>query len=148
MNTPQFRLRIAITLLFALLTPPVTYILLALKGLPTFAMTHQGEALLWAYSVTWVPALLAGLLLSGIVSQVIQKTDSFHKPYDFGRSFSLGAIGGALSEAVATAFYRAVSHRPFSDFWIAGATIAGCLIGAGVVSAILWRFSLKNKYHS
>src|SRR5438045_3614740 len=104
---PQFSLRIALTGAFLILSPFVTYLLLSIKGLPSFAISHQGQVLVWIYSVTWVPALLAGLLLSGTVSTLIQKTPYFHCPYDFGRCFSLGAIAGALAEAAATAFYRA-----------------------------------------
>src|SRR5437879_3204041 len=93
---PQLLLRASITASFALLAPFTTYMLLMLKGFPSFALPHTGTVLIWVYSVTWVPALLAGVLLSGIVSTLIQKMAFFHRPYDFGRSFSLGAIAGAL----------------------------------------------------
>ncbi len=133
------------TLSFFLLAPLTTYVLLMLKGFPSFAVEHMGEVLIWVYGVTWVPSLLAGLLLSGILSWVIRRTAYFHKPYDFGRCFSLGAIAGALAEALATAIYRGVSHRPFSDFWIAGSMIAGCLAGAAVTSVVLWRYSVGRR---
>src|SRR4051812_9268562 len=99
MKSTQFPLRAVLTGAFFLFTPFVTYLLLAAKGFPTFATQHPGQILIWVYEVTWVPALLSGILLSSVVSRLIYKTSYFHKPYDFGRSFSLGAIAGALSES-------------------------------------------------
>jgi hypothetical protein len=128
---------------FSLLTPLVTFLLLWAKGLPDFAST--GQVFVWAYAVTWVPALVAGVLLAVIVCGVIQRTPYFHNPYDFGRCFSLGAISGALTEAFTTFVYRAVTRHPFSDFWIAGAMIAGCLSGAALVPLILWYSTKKNR---
>jgi hypothetical protein len=145
MKLTQFPLRAVLTGSFLLLTPLVTYLLILMKGIPEFATNQQGQVLIWVYAVTWVPSLLAGLLLSGVVSMFIQKNGYFHKPYDFGRCFSLGAIAGAISEAIATAFYRAVTHHPFSDFWLAGAMIAGCLSGAVLTSIILAGVSKRSQ---
>jgi hypothetical protein len=134
MNTKS---RSFLMLSFLAVTPLVTLLLLWMKGLPTFAVEHVGEVLIWVYGVTWVPALLAGTLLAVIVSTVSKETDYFHRPYDFGRCFSLGAIVGALTEALATWGYRALTHHPFSDFWIAGAIISGCLSGACLTAFFL-----------
>jgi hypothetical protein len=129
---------------FLLLTPLVTGFLLWMKGFPDFAAGHPWAVFLWIYNVTWVPALVAGVLVAVVVSGVVRRTNYFHKPFDFGRSFSLGAIVGALAEAFATWFYREVTRHPFSDFWIAGAMIAGCLAGAALVPAVLWRLARKK----
>jgi len=137
-NSP-FPIQAALAVFFVVLAPLTTFLLLWLKGLPPFA--QAGVILLWVYSVSWIPALLAGLLLASLLFTLMNRTGYFHRPYDFGRSFSLGAISGALSEALSTWLYRAVSHRPFSDFWIAGAMIAGCLTGALLVSILLWQAS-------
>jgi hypothetical protein len=126
-----------LTLLFFALTPLTTFILIWLRGLPSFAADRMGEVIVWVYGVTWVPAILAAVLLTAIVSVTTGKTGFFHRPYDFGRCFSLGAISGALTEALATWSYRAVSRHAFSDFWVAGAMIAGCLAGAFLTAAVL-----------
>jgi hypothetical protein len=130
--------------LFLLLAPLVTFLLIWLKGLPDFAIDRPWDVLLWVYSVTWIPAIMTGGLLSGTVIQTASQTRYFHQPYDFGRCFSLGAIAGALCEALSTTIYRTVSHRLFSDFWIAGAMIAGCITGGVVVAATLWQLSRKQ----
>ena len=95
------------------------------------------EILIWVYEMTWAPALHAGLLLGFTVLSVIQRTPYFHRPYDFGRSFSLGAVAGAIAQALATWLYRTLTRHPFSDFWIAGAMIAGCLAGAFLTAFFL-----------
>jgi len=128
---------------FLILAPLTTFLLIVLKGLPAFAASQLGEVLIWVYTVTWIPALLAGALLGGLVVMSAARTSYFHQPYDFGRSLSLGAIAGALAEALATWTYRAVSHRLFSDFWIAGAMITGCLAGGVIAAAFLWRLSRR-----
>src|SRR5439155_106446 len=120
------------------------FVLLILKGLPTFAESHLLDVVLWVYSVTWIPALLAGILLSAVVVPTVSRTRYFHQPYDFGRCLSLGAIVGSIVEALATLLYRSVSHHLFSGFWIAGATIAGCLSGASVVTLWLWTLSKRR----
>jgi len=140
-NNYSLQVRASLTFAFVVMAPFTTFILLTLKGLPTFAISHVEQVLIWVYGVTWIPALLSGLLLSAIVSNLLNQTDYFHRPYDFGRCFSLGAITGALTEALATGRYRWVSHRPISGFWIAGAMIAGCLAGAFITPLVLWRFS-------
>jgi hypothetical protein len=136
---PKIPVALTMTAGFLATAPLTTFVLLVLKGLPDFAASHQGEVLLWVYTVTWKPALLAGVLLGGVVVTIVSRTRSFHQPFDFGRSLSLGAVVGALAEALATGLYRALSHRMFSDFWIAGAMIAGCLAGGLIVAAVLWR---------
>ncbi len=123
---------------FLMFAPLTTYALLVLKGLPVFATAHQGDVLIWVYQMTWIPALIAGGLVSLAAILLTAKTSFFHHPYDFGRCFSLGAISGALAEALATCSYRAISHRPFSAFWIAGATIAGFLTGSATISLLLY----------
>jgi hypothetical protein len=138
-------MRLILTFSFLALVPLTTFILLYLKGIPTFAEQQIREVILWVYGVTWMPALVAGLLVSTIVSGVTHRTDYFHRPYDFGRCFSLGAIAGALSEALATWMYRIASHRPFSGFWIAGAMIAGCLVGAFLTSLVLGLYARSVK---
>ncbi len=122
---------------FTLLTPLVTFLMLWARGLPNFAQGYFLTVVFWVYSVTWAPALLAGALLAAVVYGVIRRTDYFHKPYDFGRCFSLGAITGSLAEALSTWAYRELIHHPFSDFWIAGAMISGCLVGAGLTAWLL-----------
>ena len=134
MNRKQ---HVLLALLFFLLTPLLTFVLLYLRGLPEFAAGHLEGVVIWVFGVTWIPALWASVLLTVIVSGITRRTDYFHQPFDFGRSFSLGAIAGALTEAVATGSYRTITHHPFSDFWIAGAMISGCLVGAGLVPLVL-----------
>jgi len=129
-------MNIVLAAAFFVLAPFMTFILLWLKGLPSFASPAQ--VLAWVYGVTWAPALLAGVLLAAVVSTVVQRTAYFQRPYDFGRCFSLGAIVGALTQASATWIYRGLTHHPFSDFWIAGAMIAGCLSGAILTPIILY----------
>jgi uncharacterized membrane protein len=116
-----------------------TYALIILKGLPSFALSDPLTVLSWIFHVTWMAALLAGFLVAALVWKIVQETPAFTQPYDFGRCFSLGAVVGALAEAVSTWCYRYFSHRPFSSFWIAGATIAGCLIGALTTAVVLAR---------
>jgi uncharacterized protein (TIGR02246 family) len=138
---PAFRARIrpiAVAVGFCIAAPLVTYAALMLRGFPSFVSGHPWIILGWAYSVTWVPAVLSGVILGVAVAAVVRRTDSFHAPYDFGRCFSLGAIVGAIAEAFATTVYRVVSHRGFSDFWIGGSMISGCLAGAVVVPIVLW----------
>lgn len=127
MNTKD-RVRLALAFCFGV--PLTTFVLLWLRGFPAFASGHLVTVLMWVYGVTWAPALVSGAALSAILSGIVARTASFHRPYDFGRSFSLGAIVGALTEAFATWMYRALTRHPFSDFWIAGAMIAGCITGA------------------
>lgn len=133
----NFKSRSLLMLSFLIVTPLVTFVLLVLKGLPSFAAEHTLEVLVWVFSSTWAPALMAGALLASIVSAVSKETGYFHRPYDFGRCFSLGAIVGAVSEALATWGYRALTHHPFSDFWIAGAMISGCLSGSFLTAFFL-----------
>ncbi|HVO32803.1 MAG TPA: hypothetical protein VMU17_02740 [Elusimicrobiota bacterium] len=122
---------------FTALAPLFTFLLLVIKGLPSFAAPHWPDVLLWVYQVTWLAAAVAGLLLSGILVAIRRKLSYFLSPYDFGRCFSLGAIAGATVEAASTWTYRRLSHHPFSSFWIAGAMMAGCLAGMVIVPAIL-----------
>ena len=126
---------------FVILAPLVTFVLLVIKGLPTFALSHLWGVLVWVYQVTWLAALWAGLGVWLIVAAIVKRTGYFHLPYDFGRSFSLGAICGALAEAGATGFSRAVAHKPVSGFWIAGAMMSGCVAGACINAIALWRLS-------
>jgi hypothetical protein len=129
----------AATLAFLILSPFITLVLLYLKGLPSFTVGHNLELVLWVYQVTWVPALMSGLVLALALAAIRPWIAYFTRPYDFGRCFSLGAIAGALAEALCTWVYRAMSHRPFSSFWIAGAMISGALTGAGITAALLRR---------
>ncbi len=131
--------------LFVLLTPFITFCLLLLKGLPSFAVAHAFETLLWVYQITWIAGLLAGAMMAGGVSVTVSRTGFFHRPYDFGRSFSLGAILGALCQGLATGLYRVVVHKPFSSFWIAGAMLAGCLTGGAAASIALWKLARLTK---
>lgn len=124
---------------FVLGIPLMTYALLALKGLPAFAVPHQLDVMAWVFRVTSMAALLAGFLVSILVWTMINSTGFFTRPYDFGRCFSLGAITGAFAEALSTWMYGQLSHRPFSNFWIAGATIAGCLVGSFTTAIALAR---------
>jgi hypothetical protein len=128
------RRRLQLLLGFMLVTPLITFLLIWMRGLPDFAQNHVPIVLGWVFSVTWVPAMLSGGLLTAILAAVIRRGGYFHKPYDFGRCFSLGAISGALAEAAATGAYRAITDHPFSDFWIAGAMISGCLAGGFLVA--------------
>jgi hypothetical protein len=128
----------AFVLCFTAAVPVVTFNLLLWKGLPSFAAPFRGEVLYWIFTVTWVPALISGSLLAVLLMVIVRRTTSLHDPYDFGRCFSLGAVAGALSEALATGAYREITQRPFSDFWVAGAMIAGCISGA-ILTAVLLR---------
>ncbi len=138
---PFLPLILSTTIGMVILGPLVTFGLLLLKGLPSFALAHMLAVLLWAFAVTWIPALGAGLLLSALLLGLRGRLGYFTKPYDFGRCFSLGAIAGAIVEALSTLVYRTLSHRPFSSFWIAGAAIAGCLAGAVVTAWVLRKLS-------
>ena len=122
--------------------PAVTFLLLWLKGLPLFIEGHLGKMVVWAYEVTWLPAGVAGIILALSLKSVTRKTGYFHAPYDFGRAFSLGAVLGALIQALSTWLYRSLTHHPFSDFWIAGAMIAGCLSGAFLTAFFLRKASI------
>jgi hypothetical protein len=115
--------------------PAVTFILLWLKGLPSFTQGRLGRVIVWSYE--------AGMLLALVVWIIVRRTKYFHQPYDFGRCFSLGAVLGAVIQALSTWLYRFLTHHPFSDFWIAGAMIAGCLTGA-----FLTAFFLRRASHS
>jgi len=126
------------TFSFLIFTPFVTFVLIAVKGLPSFAIGHEIDVFLWVYQVTWLPALVSGVLFSSVLVGVKPWMGFFIQPYDFGRCFSLGAITGALAEAISTWAYRALTQHPFSSFWIAGSTIAGTLAGA-VIAPVLFR---------
>ena len=125
------------TLGFLIVSPLATFGLLVLRGLPSFAASHLLDVLAWVFEVTWIPALLSGAILFLILQMLRPRLNYFTEPFDFGRCFSLGAIAGALAEALSTGVYRTVSHRPFSSFWIAGAMLAGSLAGALIVTAVL-----------
>jgi hypothetical protein len=120
-----------------LLSPLVTFGLIIFKGLPSFAVGHLLDVFVWVYQVTWIPALLSGLLLWFVLIGLRPWLLFFIEPYDFGRCFSLGAVVGAGVEALSTWGWRAVSHHPFSGFWIAGATISGSVAGAILMPAFL-----------
>jgi len=137
-----------VTLSFWVLAPLCTFELLLLKGLPSFAEGYRVVVLLWIYQVTWLPALVSGLLVSAVLVGLRPRLDHFLNPFDIGRCFSLGVITGALAEALSTWAYRAMSQRPFSSFWIAGAMIAGALAGAAIVTFLLWRIHLKKNLTS
>jgi len=140
-HSPPSGLRLVplMTMAFVIGAPIITCALLALKGLPVFASPHGMTVLAWVFHVTWMAALMAGFLVSILVWKVVNSTGFFTQPYDFGRCFSLGAITGALAEAFTTWIYGHFSHRPFSNFWIAGATIAGCLVGSFTTAILLAR---------
>ncbi len=121
--------------------PLVTFLLLWIKGLPDFARGHLDQVVLFAYVETWLPALLTGAALSIVTAMIIQRTSYFHRPYDFGRSFSLGAVLGALLHGALTFLYRSLTEHVFSSFWIAGAMIAGSIVGAIGLSIILSRLA-------
>jgi hypothetical protein len=137
------RMIVFMTVSFLLLSPLCTFGLLFLKGLPAFAAGHTFEVLVWVYQVTWMPALSSGLLLAGVLIAIRPWLPFFIRPYDIGRSFSLGAVTGALAEALSTWGYRTLSHRPFSSFWIAGAMIAGFLTGAGLTATLFARLAKR-----
>lgn len=130
-------------LLFGFLigSPLVTFVLLWLRGLPDFAQSHLDQVLIWVYSVVWAPAAFAGAFLATVLGFIISQTPYFHKPFDFGRSLSLGAVLGAVLQALTTLAYRALTQHPFSDFWIGGGMIAGCLTGAVLVPWVLQQLS-------
>jgi hypothetical protein len=130
------------------LVPLYTYLLLVLKGLPAFAVSHQIDVLAWVYESTWLAALISGLLVSVVLSIVVKRTPYFHRPFDFGRCFSLGGIMGALADTPATWLHRSLSHRPYSDFWMAGASMAGFLAGATLIPLLLWYFAEQGEYPS
>ncbi len=133
--------RLILTLGFLVGSPLITFLLLWVRGLPDFAQGHLDQVLIWVFSVVWIPALFSGALLSALLAFIVAHTPYFHKPYDIGRSISLGAVLGAVLQALTTLGYRALTHHPFSDFWIGGAMIAGCLTGALMVPFILKQIS-------
>jgi len=143
-KTATKRLMVLTTLGFVVLVPLYTYLLLFLKGLPSFAAPHPIAVAVWVYESTWLAALISGLLASAVLSVIVGGTPYFHEPFDFGRCFSLGGIAGALTEMPATWLHRAMSHRPHSDFWMAGASMAGFLAGATLIPLLLWGLSSER----
>jgi hypothetical protein len=141
----RWTVALPVTVSLAVLIPALTFVLFALKGIPSFAAGHLREILVWIYQVSWVPALFSGAATSAIVLAIIARTGFFHRPYDAGRCISLGAVTGAVTEGLATWLYRKAYPRPFSWFWISSATIAGCLGGALVVALVLWRISRDER---
>jgi len=135
----------ALALSFWAMTPLTTFVLLWLKGFPTFADSHLGQVMVWVYEVTWAPSLLSAVILALLVLLIIKRTEYFHRPYDFGRCFSLGAILGAGAHAGSTWLYRSITQHPFSGFWLAGALIAGSLTGAFLCSFYLRHASTPPK---
>jgi len=133
------------TLGFTLLVPFYTYVLLVLKGLPDFAVSHPIDVVAWVYESTWLAGLVAGLVVFAATLAIVRRTPFFHRPFDFGRCFSLGGITGALVEMPATWLHRSISHRPHSDFWMAGASMAGFLAGATVIPILLWGLSRRSR---
>jgi hypothetical protein len=129
---------------FALGVPLATFALLAMRGLPSFAVFKTWEVFLWVCQVTWVPAVISGVILGGVTGSVGSRSAYLHYPYDLGRCFSVGAIVGALGEAFSTALFRRLTHHPFSGFWIAGATISGCIVGGLLTALILRLQATKN----
>lgn len=139
-SAPSFIRFVSVTTIsFFIGAPAMTYVLLALKGLTAFAAPHRIEMMAWVFHVTWMSALMTGLSVSMIIWKIVSGTGFFTQPYDFGRCFSLGAIIGACAEAFWTWMYGRVAHRPFSNFWIAGATIVGCLVGSLTTAVVLAR---------
>ena len=135
MNPDRSAIRIVVT--FTLLSPLITFGLIVFKGLPSFAADHLWDVFVWVYQVTWIPALLSGILLFLVLAGLKPWLSLFVEPFDFGRCFSLGAVSGAIAEALSTWGWRAISHHPFSSFWIAGATLSGAMAGAILIPAIL-----------
>lgn len=138
---PLVRLSTAVTVAFVVFLPLVTWVLIWLRGLPSFAGDHPVETLLWVYQVTWIPSLLGGFVVGLVLTALRPRWPFFIRPYDIGRCLSFGAILGALAEALATWTYRTLTHHLFSNFWIAGAMIAGCFVGAVTVSVVLYLFT-------
>jgi len=137
------QISISSTIGFGVLAPLILFGLLCIKGLPPFAVDHPEEVLFWLYTSTGVQSLLAGGFLSGALVLLKSRWGYFIWPYDFGRSASFGAVAGAILYSVATVIVRVISGKPYSDFWIAGALMAGCLAGSILTSLLFWRIS-KN----
>jgi len=119
-----------VSLLFTLIQPLFLYGLLILKGLPPYAMAHWVALLGLVYRLSVIPSLSAGLLLALLLWALRGRWDFFIKPYDFGRTFSIGAIGGALAEALVLAVARGMIRVMFTNVWFAAAVIAGFAAGA------------------
>ena len=142
---PFSQIVVRATFSFVVLSPLMTFVLLLFKGLPPFAAGHTFDVVEWIYQTTWLVALMSGLWLSLVLTGIRSWLHFFIQPYDFGRCFSLGAVSGALAQAFSTWVYRALSHRPFSSFWIADAMIAGALAGSGITAFLLWRLSKETR---
>jgi len=135
------RISLRIVLSFMLLSPLITFGMITFRGLPSFATGHLSDVLVWVYQVTWIPALLSGILLWRVLAGIKPWLFFFVEPFDFGRCFSLGAVTGAVVEALSTWGWRAISRHPFSSFWIAGATLSGSVAGAILMPALLRKLS-------
>jgi hypothetical protein len=135
-----------LVIVFAVGAPLITYTLMWLKGIFTFEDSAWKIALAWTYQVTLFPSLVSGTAIWGLLRAITQRTAYFHRPYDFGRCFSLGAVTGAVlhSAGVCLSFLIIHPHGRPSAFWIATGLMAGALCGSATVSLILWLYSRKS----
>jgi len=130
-----------VSLSAALLTPLTTFLLLWMKGFPNFADEHKTYILLWCFETTGPTGLLSGLLLAALFWVIRPRWGWLIWPYDFGRSVSVGAVGGAAAHVLGMLVYRFAIGKPFSTFWMSGAILSGAICGAIIAAVYFWRRS-------
>lgn len=130
---------------YTLLCPLVLLGLFWLQGLPGVALSHPLTFLLWVFSDTWLASIVSGAALAWGTRFLIQRTGYFHQPFDVGRSFSMGAIGGALAQAGGLwLHFLVLFHHAPTAYRTAGNIIAGCISGAIICWLFIWRLSIQK----
>jgi hypothetical protein len=130
-----------VTIAFGLLQPAVMCVLLILKGLLPDALEHPFQFCAYVYRAGAPIAFLAGLFLALGLWKIRHRWTFCIRPYDFGRSFSVGAIGGAAFEVVSILLFQIVIPRPLPAFRFATEVLASCAAGALVMAIAFWRMA-------
>lgn len=142
MNKQPFttlQLFLTVSVSMAIFSPLATFCLLWVKGLPDFAAPHH--VFYWSYQHAGWSSILSGLLLSLFLLMIRRWWGKTTRPYDFGRSFSIGACFGAAAQGLATVIYRSVMGKSFSSFLVSAALMAGAIVGSIIVSFVFRRIS-------